>query len=88
VDRLRVRRRKGAILEADELESLIDAAGGLDRRSPGGRARQQRVREFRDARRLSWREIASVLGIASSTAAISTARANRLARPATTDAGP
>jgi integrase len=68
VDRLRVRRSKGAILEADELESLIVAAGHNDRRRPNSAERRRRVRALRDERRLAWREIAAQLGIASSTA--------------------
>jgi integrase len=68
VERLRTRRRKGAILEADELESLIDAAAPADRRSPHTAERRRRVRELRDHDGLSWREIAEQLGIASSTA--------------------
>lgn len=68
VERLRVRRRKGGILEADELESLIVAAGSTDRCAPGTPERRRRVRQLRDRDRLSWREIATTLGIASSTA--------------------
>jgi integrase len=67
VERLRVRRRKGAILEADELESLIEAAVA-DRRSPDTVQRRRRVRDLRDHDGLSWREIAERLAIASSTA--------------------
>jgi integrase len=68
VERLRVRRRKGAILEADELESLIDAAAPVDRRAPHTAQRRRRVRELRDRDGLVWREIAERLAIASSTA--------------------
>jgi integrase len=68
VERLRIRRRKGAILEADELESLIEAAMPTDRRSPHTAERRRRVRALRDHDGLSWREIAERLAIASSTA--------------------
>jgi integrase len=66
VDRLRVRRRKGPILEADELESLITAAGAPGR--PQSDGRRAAVREMRDRQQLSWRVIGERLGIASSTA--------------------
>jgi integrase len=68
IERLRVKRRKGGILEPDELESLIDAAGDLRRRAATTPERVRRVRELRDVSRLAWRQIASELGIASSTA--------------------
>jgi len=68
VERLRVRRRKGGILEADELESLIAAARVTERGDPKTPERQQRVRQLRDVEKLSWREIGKHLGIASSTA--------------------
>ena len=68
IERLRVRRSKGAILEADELESLIVAAGHSDRRAPNSAQRRALVRELRDRQQFAWREIAARLGIASSTA--------------------
>lgn len=68
VERLKVRRRKGAILEADELESLIVAADPAARGAAETPARRAEVRRLRDGERLSWREIATALGIASSTA--------------------
>lgn len=68
VQRLRVLRRKGAILEADELESLITAARPRARVATGTRERRRLVRELRDRETLSWREIGDRLGIASSTA--------------------
>ena len=66
--RRRVRRSKGAILEADELESLIVAAGHNDRRRPNSAERRRQVRMLRDERQLAWREIGARLGVASSTA--------------------
>ena len=68
VPRLKVRRRKGAILEADELESLIAAASARERCDPSTPERRRLVRELRDREKLSWRKIATRLGIASSTA--------------------
>jgi len=68
VERLKIRRRKGAILEADELESLITAADPTPRGAAQTPARRAEVRRLRDDERLSWREIAVALGIASSTA--------------------
>ena len=68
VDRLKVRRSMGAILEADELESLIAAADPTPRGSALTPARRAKVRRLRDGERQSWREIAKELGIASSTA--------------------
>ena len=69
VQRLRVPRRKGAILEADELESLITAARPRARCATGTSERRRLVRELRDQeKKLSWREIGDRLGIASSTA--------------------
>jgi integrase len=68
VERLRVRRRKGAILEADELESLIAAARPRERCHPKTPERRRLVRELRDHHKLSWREIGARLEIASSTA--------------------
>jgi integrase len=68
VPRLKVRRRKGAILEADELESLIAAASARERCDPKTPERRRLVRELRDRDKLSWRHIATRLGIASSTA--------------------
>jgi integrase len=68
VERLKVRRRKGSILEADELESLILAAGPRDPGASTTARRVQEVRRLRDDHHLSWREIATRLEIASSTA--------------------
>ena len=68
VERLKIRRRKGAVLEADELESLIAAADPAERCWPHTPARRRDVRRLRDEARLSWREIAEQVGIASSTA--------------------
>jgi integrase len=68
VERLRAKRAKGAILEADELESLISAAGHIDRCAPDSAQRRALVHELRDDQGLAWREIATRLGIASSTA--------------------
>ena len=70
VTRLRSTRRKGAILEADELESLIEAAGDLTQRvgATDVRARCNEVRRRRDHERMTWRAIAAELDIAESTA--------------------
>ena len=68
VPRLKVRRRKGSILEADELESLIAAASARERCDPRTPERRRLVRKLRDHDKLSWRQIATRLGIASSTA--------------------
>jgi integrase len=68
VERLRVRRRKGGILEADELESLIAAATAGERCDPRTPERRRLVRELRDEQKRSWRTIGEQLGIASSTA--------------------
>jgi len=68
VQRLRVPRRKGAVLEADELESLITATRPRARCATGTSERRRLVRELRDQQKLSWREIGATLGIASSTA--------------------
>src|SRR3954453_23902228 len=68
VERLKVKRRKGAILEADELESMILAARPSERCAPHTPARRVEVRRLRDEVELSWREIGARLGIASSTA--------------------
>ena len=70
VTRLRSTRRKGAILEADELESLIEAAGDLTQRvgATDGRARCNEVRRLRDREGMTWRAITARLDIAESTA--------------------
>src|SRR3954454_18309271 len=68
VPRLKVRRRKGAILEADELESLIAGASARERCDPSTPERRRLVCELRDRDKLSWRQIATRLRIASSTA--------------------
>lgn len=66
--RLKVTRRRGNFLEADELLAVIDAAGALD--APIGEhtiARAQLARHRRADGR-TWNEIATELGVAQSTA--------------------
>ncbi len=79
VDRLATRRRHGGILEADELESLIDAAGDLTGRAGATdiHERFETVRRLRDDQRLPWKSIAKALGIAESTAIYRYQRAGR-----------
>jgi hypothetical protein len=62
VQRLRVQRPQGAILEADELESLITAARPRARVATGTCERRRLVRQLRDRDKLSWREIGDTLG--------------------------
>jgi integrase len=66
--RLKVTRRRGNFLEADELLAVIDAAGALD--APVG---EQTIARAESARRLradgrTWTEIGQELGVAQSTA--------------------
>jgi len=68
VARLKVRRRKGGILEADELESMIVAASPRGRSASHTPDRRRQVRRLRDEQKMPWRQIASQLNIASSTA--------------------
>jgi integrase len=89
VDRLRTARSKGDILEADELESLIEGAGDLTGRagSTDIAARFDAVRELRDGQRLSWAAIAKTMGIAESTAIYRYQRAAQPARTGVADPG-
>jgi integrase len=64
-----IKRRSGDALTADELNVLLEAAIELDRRhKPETLSRARRVRHLRDDAGLRWSEIASRLGIATSTA--------------------
>src|SRR5579884_481473 len=66
--RLKVTRRRGNFLEADELLAVIDAAGALD--APMGEhtvARGRLARQLRADGR-TWNEVADELGVAQSTA--------------------
>ena len=89
VDRLRTRRSKGDILEADELESLIEAAGDLTGRagSTDIADRFRAVRALRDEHRLSWAAIAKTMDIAESTAIYRYQRANQPTRIGVADPG-
>jgi integrase len=89
VDRLRTSRSKGDILEADELESLIEGAGDLTGRagSTDMAVRFQVVKELRDEQRLSWAAIATAMGIAESTAIYRYQRADQPARIGVADPG-
>jgi integrase len=68
--RLKVARKPRSFLEADELESLIEAAGDLDRlRWKEGREELAReIQRLRDRRRWAWKKIARSLGVAESSA--------------------
>jgi integrase len=56
-------------LEQAELDALVAATvKPHGRRKPGTEARARRVKELRDAQRISWKAIAAELGIAQSTA--------------------
>jgi integrase len=68
--RLKVSRGPRSFLEADELESLIEAAGDLDRLrwKEGKEELALEVRRLRDRKRWPWKKIARSLGVAESTA--------------------
>ena len=89
IDRLPTRRREGGILEADELESLIEGAGDLTGRagSTDVDERFRAVRELRDEQRLTWKAIAEALEIAESTAIYRYQRAGRPPRIGVADPG-
>jgi integrase len=89
VDRLRTRRSRGGILEADELESLIEGAGDLTGRagSTDVADRFRAVRELRDEHHLGWAAIAKRMDIAESTAIYRYQRANQPARIGVADPG-
>ena len=63
--KLKVAKRKGNYLEADEVEALIDAAGQLDQ--PLSRPRTEHLAadivQLRDGARLAWKAVAVQLGI-------------------------
>ena len=66
--RLKVTQHKGNFLEADELLSLIDAAGTTDQpMSPNTLRRAEQARELR-AQGRQWKDIAATLRVAPSTA--------------------
>jgi len=63
--KLKVAKRKGNYLEADEVEDLIDAAGQLDQ--PLSRPRTEQLAadivQLRDGANLAWKAVASRLGV-------------------------
>jgi integrase len=66
--RMKVLQRRGNFLEADELLAVIDAGGAIDDPvSPETSSRAELVRHMRAERR-PWKEIATDLGVAPSTA--------------------
>ena len=68
--RLKVARKPRSFLEADELESLIEAAGDLDwlRWKEGREELAREIQRLRDRRRWAWKKIARSLGVAESSA--------------------
>ena len=68
--RLKVTRKPRSFLEADELESLIEAASDLDRlRWKDGREELgEEIRRLRDRKKLAWKKVAHGVGVAESTA--------------------
>jgi integrase len=68
--RLKVTRAPRSFLEADELESLIEAGGDLDRLrwKEGREALALEIRRLRDRERRPWKKIARSLDLAESTA--------------------
>jgi integrase len=68
--RLKVTRKPRSFLEADELESLIEAAGDLDRPrwKEGKEELAQEIRRLRDRKKWAWKKIAHAVGVAESTA--------------------
>jgi integrase len=89
IDPLPVRRARFDILEADELESLIEGAGDLTGRAGATDIddRFEVARKLRDEDRLSWRAIAQTLDIAESTAIYRYQRASRSRRIGVADPG-
>jgi integrase len=65
-----VERRTADVLDADELFALLEAADHLDhaKHKPATLRRADQVRALRDQRRLTWTEIASMLGVSRPTA--------------------
>lgn len=68
--RLKVSRKPRSFLEADELESLIEAAGDLDRLrwKDGKEELALEIRRMRDRKKWTWKKIAHSVEIAESTA--------------------
>jgi hypothetical protein len=68
--RLKVSRKPRSFLEADELESLIEAAGDLDRLrwKEGNEDVALEIRRLRDRKKWAWKKIAHTLEVAESTA--------------------
>jgi integrase len=68
--RLKVSRKPRSFLEADELESLIEAAGDLDRLrwKDGKEELALEIRRMRDRKKWTWKKIAHTVEIAESTA--------------------
>jgi integrase len=60
-----VQRRKGDVLDLDELQSMLGAAGQLDsgEHSPATLRRAQAVRALRDDARMAWKDIAARVGV-------------------------
>ncbi len=66
--RLKEQRTRGNVLEIDELEDLLAAAGEIDQRAtPDVLERAAAVRELRE-QRVSWKQIAHSVGVAEATA--------------------
>jgi integrase len=89
VDRLPTRRSPGNVLEADELESLIEAAGDLTGRAGASDVEERfyAVKHLRDREQLPWKAIAASLGIAESTAIYRYQRATQPRRIGVADPG-
>jgi integrase len=68
--RLKVTRTPRSFLEADELESLIEAAGDVDRLrwTPGKEELAIEIQRLRDRKEWPWKKIARSVGVAESTA--------------------
>lgn len=68
--RLKVSRKPRSFLEADELESLIEASGHLDRLrwEDGKEELASEIRRLRDRKKWAWRKIAATVEVAESTA--------------------
>jgi integrase len=68
--RLKVSQRPRSFLEADELESLIQASGDIDRLrwKEGKEEVALEIRRLRDRKKLAWKKIAQRAGVAESTA--------------------
>jgi integrase len=68
--RLKVTRKPRSFLEADELESLIEAAGDLDRLrwKEGKEELALEIRRLRNRKKWAWKKVARSVGVAESTA--------------------